>query len=72
MALDLERQREIASRICDGVSRDERNFCRAVGDTWLDAYLISWAQRDDCYRMLLTPKTFWPETRFKIIEGRQS
>lgn len=68
--ISLERQRQIASHISDGVSTDERRFMRAVGETWVDSYLIGWAQYDDCYRMLLEPKTFWPETRFKIIEGK--
>lgn len=70
MTLSIEQQRAIAWRIAEGVASEECKFLRAVGEQWIDAYLISWAQFDDCYEMLLESQTFWSGSRLRTIKGR--
>ena len=44
---------DFAHRIADAVAITERNFQRAVGANWIDAYTRSWEIADETYNLVL-------------------
>ena len=65
-----QHQMSIIRRIADAVGVAERNFQRAVGTEWIDAYLDSWAVADETYTMLAGPDRPVMLTRFRTIERK--
>lgn len=46
---------ELAQRIADAVAITERNFQRATGADWIEAYTRSWKIGDETYSLVLAP-----------------
>ncbi len=62
----------LAWRIANGAGRDERNFQRALGADWIDAYLADWRTGHDVYELASSPAHEIHLEPMRYITGRAS